>query len=59
MGKCHECNADVYKLLPHPQDETETIMVCEDCEYVIMARYSQEIPDPDEPKDYGSVTHGF
>lgn len=57
--QCHECNAWVYKLYPHPQDETETTMVCEDCEYAIMAKYSQEIPDPDEPQDYGSKTHGF
>ena len=59
MAKCHECGAEVYKLYPHPQDSKQEIMICEDCEYAITEKYSQEIPDPNEPKDYGSVTHGF
>lgn len=39
MPKCAECGAEVYKLYPHPQDSKQEIMICEDCEYEITARY--------------------
>lgn len=55
---CDVCDATTYKLYSHPGNGSEQ-KVCEDCEYTIIESLSEEIPDPDEPKDYGSVTHGF
>lgn len=57
--KCDECGCKTYKILPDPRDRKQEIMVCEDCEYAITEKYSQEIHDPNQPQDYGSKTHGF
>ena len=56
---CNKCGYQTYKLYPHPQDSEQETMVCEDCEYEITAHFQGNQPkDPDEPTDYGSITHG-
>ncbi len=54
--QCSCCELIVDKVVPDPRDCEQEYMVCEACEYEITERVSYE---PQERKDYGSVSHGF
>ena len=43
---CHECGCTTYKLRPHPQDPECKAMICEDCEYTMMAYFDSLDDEP-------------
>ena len=45
---CNECGCNAYKLYPDPRDSKQEIMVCEDCEYAITAKYDSLDNEPIE-----------
>lgn len=56
--QCSCCELIVDKVVPDPRDSLQEyrFSVCIPCEYEITERVSYE---PQERKDYGSVSHGF
>ena len=57
---CHRCTNPVPKddLVPHPQDRTQKTLICPVCEYQLLAEFDATEFFPDEPTDYGSLSHG-